>query len=153
MDQEKIDNGDQWTIIQKKTVKYKQTNIKQDKPLSEIQETVIQILQDYNPYAIYLYGSRTKKTNKIDSDIDLMVFWKKNIPNINFLYDIKNELINTLNLNVDFVNMIIKNKIITTTEKNMCFYDNVISEAIKIYGDDKINISDLIDTSIKLHKI
>ncbi len=125
-----------------------------NKTFDEINNFILNVLLKYKPFAIYIYGSRARKTNRPDSDIDLMVFWKKKIPTYDFLKNIKQELINILQLNVDFVNMYITNKINKVyDERDKCYYANVINDAICIYETKANNISDLIDISIKLEKI
>ena len=115
---------------------------------------ILQVLLKYKPYAIYIYGSRARKTNRLDSDIDLMVFWKKIVPEYDCLKNIKQQLINNIKIDIDFVNMYItnkKNKVYD--ERDKCYYSNVINDAICIYQTISNNISDLIDISVKLDKV
>lgn len=143
-------NNDDWipVIIKRKT---NNKLINNHKTLEEINNIILEVLLKYNPYAIYIYGSRARKTNRYDSDIDLMVFWKKSIPDDYILLNIKQELINKIKINVDFVNMYIINKINKIyNENDKCYYDNVINDAICIYEIKSNNITDLIDMSIKL---
>ena len=126
-----------------------------DKTFNEIKDIIIITLQKYNPSYIYIYGSRSRNTHKIYSDVDIMVFWKYPIPTIEKLMNYKQELITNLNLNVDFVCMQKTNKYIyIDNEKLKCYYENVIIDAKCIYpeNNDK-TIQELIDTSIKLEKI
>ncbi len=146
-----IDN--EWiTVVNKKIKSY--TKVIRHKTLEEINKLILDVLLKYKPYAIYIYGSRARKTNRPDSDIDLMVFWKKTVPEYDYLQNIKQELINILELNVDFVNMYITNKNNKVyDERDKCYYNNVITDAICIYEIKLNNISDLIDISVKLDKI
>jgi predicted nucleotidyltransferase len=66
----------EWTtvVIKHKKIKFNKPN---NKTFEEIKKLILDILLKYNPYSIYIYGSRARKTNRPDSDIDLMVFWKK----------------------------------------------------------------------------
>ncbi len=145
---------DDWTtvVINKKSKPSDKIII--NKTFDEINNFILNVLLKYKPFAIYIYGSRARKTNRPDSDIDLMVFWKKTIPTYDFLKNIKQELINILQLNVDFVNMYITNKNNKVYDyRDKCYYSNVINDCICIYEAKSNNISDLIDISVKLDKV
>jgi hypothetical protein len=92
-----------------------------------------------------------------------MIFWKYPYPTIEEIIKYKNNLINSLKLNVDLVNMKLTNKnIIITEEHTKCYYENVIMDGICIYNknNNKNNnknknknnntLSELIDCSIKM---
>jgi predicted nucleotidyltransferase len=146
--------NDEWITVVNNKKKKSYNTVIIHKTLEEINKIILDVLLKYKPYSIYIYGSRARKTNRPDSDIDLMVFWKKTIPEYDYLKNIKQELIDILQLNVDFVNMYItnkKNKVYD--ERDKCYYNNVIYDAICIYEIKSNNISDLIDLSIKLEKI
>ena len=145
---------DEWkTVVNNKKIKSYNKVIKQ-KTLEEINNLILEVLLKYKPYSIYIYGSRARKTNRSYSDIDLMVFWKKTVPVYECLKNIKQELINKIKINVDFVNMYITNKNNKThDDRDKYYYNNVITDAICIYKINSNNISDLIDVSIKLEKI
>ncbi len=146
--------NDEWITVVNNKKKKSYNKVIINKTLEEINKLILDILLKYNPYAIYIYGSRARKTNRLDSDVDLMIFWKKTVPEYDYLQNIKKELINILQLNVDFVNMYITNKINKVyDERDKCYYANVINDAICIYETKANNISDLIDISIKLEKI
>ena len=106
------------------------------------------------PEYIFLYGSRARKTNRDNSDVDLIVFWKYPVPTIEQLLYVKETLINNLELGVDFVNMHITNKnILVYDERTICYYNNVIQDAICIYKKDNaknIIIDDLFDVSERI---
>ena len=146
------DTHNDWTTISIKKHKNKKSdNQIIDIKLDKIIKIICNVLLKYTPYAIYIYGSRARKTNRLNSDIDLMVFWKKSIPDDDYLKDIKQELIDNIKINVDMINMFIinkNNKVYNTKDKY--YYDNVIIDAICAYETTKNNISDLIDMSIKL---
>ncbi len=145
---------DDWTtvIINKRSKTCNKVIV--NKTFDEIKIIILDVLLKYKPFAIYIYGSRARKTNRPDSDIDLMVFWKKIPPEYDFLKNIKEELINSLQLNVDFVNMYIINKNNKVyDDRDKCYYDNVIIDGICIYETTRNNISDLIEISVKLEKI
>jgi len=114
---------------------------------------------NYNPEYIFLYGSRARKTNRSNSDVDLLVFWKYPVPSYNELLFLKELLTSNLKLGLDFVNMRITNKnIIVNDERTICYYDNVSRDAICIYTknkthdkiNNKININDLFEISERI---
>jgi predicted nucleotidyltransferase len=133
-----------WTVVVKK--KRKVTTSVSDHIVKLSRDFVINIisyvLQPYNIHGIFLYGSTAKGTNKTSSDVDILVIWKKKVPdNVN---DIKLMLETKFGRPVDFVSMIFRNRLITEpldtlhpTEPNSFFLDNVISEAVTITGNPK----------------
>ena len=151
---------DEWITVSHKNkihTHYKQYNQYinyNNKKLEELIKLILDVLIKYNPYGIYIYGSRARKTNRSDSDIDLMIFWKKTLPDIQYLKNIKNELFNSIRINIDMVNMYITNKSNKVyDERDKCYYNNVINDAICIYQIKPYNLSDLINISFKLEKI
>jgi predicted nucleotidyltransferase len=150
---------DEWTIVQTKSkTKTKVQSLKHiinNNTFNNIKDIVVNILSKYKIAYIYIYGSRARGTNKINSDIDIMCFMKYPIPNTEKLSNIKKELIQSLNLNVDFVVMHLTNKYIKVSDdRTKCYYDNVLIDAKCIYPlNININLHDLIDNSIKLEKI
>ena len=146
--------NDKWITVVNNKKKKSYNTVIIHKTLEEINKIILDVLLKYKPFAIYIYGSRARKTNRPDSDIDLMVFWKKTVPKYEYLKNIKQELINILQLNIDFVNMNIINKNNKVyDERDKCYYSNVINDAICIYETKSNSISDLIYNSIKLEKI
>jgi predicted nucleotidyltransferase len=144
----------EWTIVNNNKKIKSYNKVIEYKTFEEINNNILQVLLKYKPYAIYIYGSRARKTNRLDSDIDLMVFWKKIVPEYDCLKNIKQQLINNIKIDIDFVNMYItnkKNKVYD--ERDKCYYSNVINDAICIYETISNNISDLIDISVKLDKV
>ena len=154
-----MSSTDEWTTILPKTKKNSGTNkIKKQIIISfeELTHKLNSILVPYSPEAIFVYGSRARRTNRPDSDADIMVFWKSSlIPDIEILEDIKHSIMETLELNVDFVVMKITSKIIKVHDaRTICYYDNVKIDAKCIYSQKKFeHISGLIDFSEKLRKI
>ena len=64
-----------------------------------------------------------------------MVFWKYPIFEFDKFCLIKNELINELKINVDFVCMHLTNKLVKIyDERTICYYDNVSLDARCIYS-------------------
>ena len=147
--------SDEWILI-KKNKKLKITkqemSTKQEISNNNIINIIINTLSIYKPKYIFLYGSRARNTHKDNSDVDLMVFWNHQHPTIEKIIELKEKLRNALNLNVDFVNMIITNKKnMVYDERTLCYYDNVSRDAILIYYDTKQeNISDLLDVSCRI---
>ena len=153
----------EWTIVL-----YKQNiNKKNTKPNNKnhnntelnniiINNIIINTIHDnnYYPEYIFLYGSRARNTNRITSDVDLLVFWKYPVPTIDEILYLKELLIFNLKLGLDFVNMRITNKnIIVYDERTICYYNNVCLDAICIYKKDNtknININDLLDISERI---
>ena len=156
-----FDTNETWiTVISKKKNKNNIiNNVFYNKSFDDIKNIILNTLIKYNPSYIYIYGSRARNTSKINSDVDIMIFWKYPIPSYEKLQEYKQELITNLNLNVDFVCMQITNKCVTITdEKTLCYYENVILDAKCIYPkyvNKYVNksIQELIDCSIKLYKI
>jgi predicted nucleotidyltransferase len=142
-----------WTVV--KTKNNKKNYSVYNPTFDEIKNNIVSTLKKYNPYAIYIYGSRAKKTNNINSDVDILVIWLNEPFNLEF---IKNEIITNLKLKIDFVNLIYKKnlkKSKITDVRDECYYENIITEAINIYKNTSENIylSDIIPFSIKLPKI
>lgn len=144
-----------WTTVPTKKSHQKKKSTTNIISLDEIKRIIINVLTQYNAKYIYIYGSRARGTNKIDSDVDIMCFMSYPIPSIEQLYGIKTELIQSLKLNVDFVCMQLTNKYVDVTdERTKCYYENVLEDAIRIYPSDiQITLHELIDKSIKQKKI
>ena len=143
---------DDWIEI-KKTKKNNKTNKNTKiKTNEEIISIITDTLKIYNPSHIFLYGSRARKTHRIDSDVDLIVFWKYPAPSIDDILIIKSELINNIGLNVDFVNMVITNKYISVyDERTLCYYDNISRDGINIYNTaNNIDLKILLNYSVRI---
>lgn len=135
--------------------KINNNNLDDKKSFDDISNIIKKIIIIYKPEYIFIYGSRGRNTHTDTSDVDIMVFWKYNVPEYYILCLIKNQLINELKLNVDFVVMQLTNKIIKVfDERTLCYYDNLSNDAKCIYFSKKnSNINDLLCYSIKLQKI
>lgn len=144
-----------WTIATHKQ-KYKTKNFEIYNPsFEEIKNRIIRTLKKYNPYAIYIYGSRARGTNNINSDVDILVVWTSEPKHLEI---IKNEIINNIKIKIDFVNLVYKQfgkEIKITDVRDISYYDNLIIEAINIYkkSEDNIYLKDIIPFSIKLPKV
>ncbi len=75
-----------------------------------------------------MYGSVAKGTNKPESDIDILVIWKKCVPHN--VHEIKQKIEKQFNKKIDFVSLIHKGKIMFD-----CDGSNIIPECISIFGD------------------
>jgi predicted nucleotidyltransferase len=145
---------DTWITLTPKN-KNKINNKFYNKSFDDIKNIILNTLIKYKPSYIYIYGSRARNTSKINSDVDIMIFWKYPMPSYEKLQEYKQDLVFNLKLNVDFVCMYLTNKYIKITdEKTLCYYENVILDAICIYPENNNNIlQELIDYSIKFNKI
>lgn len=153
-----IDASDDWIVVNKKTKNNMSKNDINKQLIitfDSIKNTINTTLSKYKILYIFIYGSRARGTNRIDSDVDIMCFMKYPIPNLEKLSEIKKELIFNLGLNIDLVIMQLTNKKIKVTDERMrCYYENVIIDAKSIYPENNIKqISELIDKSIKVEKI
>lgn len=135
---------DSWNQVSKSAKSRNKTN-KKDLTLELIINSIKIISLKYNPRSVYIYGSRSRMTNKSYSDIDILIIWNKEPK----FHNIKNEIVETLKLPVDIVEMIYKNKFIDNGS-NSFFLDNVYNEATHAYG---VNQKDEIFLSFSLGKI
>jgi len=109
--------------------------------------------QSFNVIAVYLYGSRARQTNRKDSDIDIIIFFKTLYSNEEFKF-LQEILEKELTLPVDLVCCIFKNKWIEHLDyRDKCYFEQVLLDAKIIYNIDskKYNLEDLINMSIKIH--
>ena len=149
---------EEWIIITKKKKEKIITlisSLKTELKFDDLTNIIKNILIKYKPEYIFIYGSRSRNTHKLNSDVDIMVFWKYPIFDYDKFIYIKNELMSKLKLNVDFVCMVLTNKLVKINDdKTLCYYDNICLDAKCIfYSKINKNIRDLIDFSIKLQKI
>lgn len=128
------DNG--WTIVIKKN-----KNIKSRKQKYELTKEIIveklKYLSKYDLKTVLLFGSYAKGLQKESSDIDVLIIWNKKVPD--YTDKIKRELLELFERKVDLISMEYKNKPIFVDDVNvydnmLYFLDNVLSEAIPIYG-------------------
>ena len=119
------------------------------------------LLNEYSPLSVILYGSLAIGKNRTTSDIDLMIVWqKKSIPSLEVLENIKKSIEEIFITTVDLVNMVYMNKQITFIDniekkqeylcKDYYYIVNVFIEGIIIYGNDDKNIILFSEKSIKL---
>ena len=87
-------------------------------------------------YTALLFGSVAKRSNKENSDIDIILIFKHSVPN--YINEVKSAIEDKHNCSVDIVCMIYKDKNITDPcYKNEIFLDNIYEECIPFYGTDK----------------
>jgi predicted nucleotidyltransferase len=114
------DNNDDFTIVKRKNLKSKyiinSTNNNKKLTTDDIKNNIIfnNLLNNYNPLSVILYGSLAIGKNRTTSDIDLMFVWqKKSIPLLEVLENIKKSIEEIFDTTVDLVNMVYMNKQIT----------------------------------------
>jgi predicted nucleotidyltransferase len=157
------DTNDDFTIVKrknKKTVKV-ETSIKTKLTAEDIKNNIIfnNLLSNYKPISVILYGSLAIGKNRTTSDIDLMLVWqKKNILSLEVLENIKKSIEEIFDTTVDLVNMVYMNKQITYIDdieqeylcKDYYYIVNVFNEGIIIYGNEDKNIILFSEKSVKL---
>lgn len=134
-----MNDSDEWIEINsnKKNIQSKEKRVPKNITNEEIVNIFTPILQQFGASGAFLFGSRVKKSNRIDSDIDLIVFWKSkcsNSPSINILLS---KLWKSFGLHVDLINMQFKeksNKNFHKTDQLECFFSEVSSNSIKLFG-------------------
>lgn len=138
--------SDEWIIIKKKTKKNKTSN--KIKPIKLIQSDVIEqlkYLQKYNPLDVFLVGSTARNQHRIDSDIDVMIIWRKSQWNDIITLDIDNHIRKELELifnrKVDLASMIYQGKLTIDTDiesithNNLLYVNNILPDAIPVIGN------------------
>jgi uncharacterized protein len=77
---------------------------------TQIKETILEHLKDYDPISVGIFGSYARGENKSKSDIDILVKFKK-APSLLTVIRLENELSEVLGIKVDLVTSgAIKNK-------------------------------------------
>ncbi len=70
-----------------------------------MEEKILEILKKYkSPIVVYIFGSFGTERFNTESDIDIAVLWEEKLDNFK-LYQIKNELIETLNREIDLIEL------------------------------------------------
>ena len=158
---------DDFTIVKRKNSKSKSisntTNNKKKLTIEDIKSNIIfnNLLNEYRPLSVVLYGSLAIGKNRTTSDIDLMFIWqKKSIPSLEVLENIKKSIEEIFITTVDLVNMVYMNKQITfiddieKEQEYMCkdyyYIVNVYNEGVIIYGNDDKNVILFSEKSVKL---
>jgi predicted nucleotidyltransferase len=110
-----------------------------------------EIIKKYDPLHAYIYGSYARKTNRVDSDVDILLVYKSNnIQSSNTLEEIKQEIHDEFKLHVDLIVVYISSKSKNKhSELDLCFYDNISIESINM--TDNVKFSDIVnDINIKI---
>ena len=153
-----IDDGNngsgEWTTVTKikkpKIVKPSVTDI----PRDELLLILRRILSPYNHRIVagYLYGSRARETNRIDSDADIIVFWKST-PNIDLLKELRDKIEAELGFEIDFVSCVLKrSEIKHIDDRDEAYYGVIALDVVQFIGTT-ISIHALFDRSIKMDKL
>ena len=134
----------------KKTIK-----IKKEKRTLELDDLIKILNSEFKVFdkllAGYVYGSRARKTNRIDSDVDIIIFMKS-IPEDECIEEFKEKLEGILKLKVDLVICHFKNKWIEHVDlRDQCYFENVIPDAQQFIGKTE-DIKCLINMSTKISK-
>jgi predicted nucleotidyltransferase len=88
-----------------------------------------------NIIAGYIYGSRARGTNRIDSDADILIFWKVKM-NEDELQDIRVNIQSKLGFSIDFVSCIYNRKVNEyTDERDIAFFENVALDCKQFMGE------------------
>jgi predicted nucleotidyltransferase len=150
-----MENG--WIIAGRKTKNIRKTRQPKAEPihieLEELCDTLREILSPYTNLIVasFLYGSRARKTNRPDSDADLLIFWKQQL-NLKDLCLIRSEIEEALGIQTDFVSCIVRKKCISHLDsRDDAYFGNVMVDAIQFMGIERLD--DLIFNSVKLPKL
>lgn len=102
----------------------------------------LMMLQKYSPKCVFLYGSTARGTNKLNSDIDILIIWKNRVPHN--ISEIKDEIRSYFHKSVDMVSLIYRGKIMFYDDdqgRTESFLNNIITECILVLGNgDKTDI-------------
>jgi predicted nucleotidyltransferase len=155
--------NDDFTIVKRKNKKSveKKSSIKTKLTIEDIRNNnkLNNLLNEFRPLSVVLYGSLAIGKNRTTSDIDLMIIWnKKNVPSLEVLENIKKSIEEIFVTTVDLINMIYMNKQITYVddiEKEYVYKDyyyivNVFNEGVIIYGDVDKNVILFSEKFVKL---
>ena len=158
------DTSDDFIIVKRKNSKSKSiisTTNNKKLILEDIKSNDMfkNLLNEYSPLSVILYGSLATGKNRISSDIDLMFIWnKKNIPSLEVLENIKKSIEEIFVTTVDLVNMVYINKQITYVDdieqeylcKDYYYIVNVFNEGVIIYGNEDKNVILFSEKFVKL---
>ena len=155
--------NDDFTVVKRKNKKSveKKLSIKIKLTIEDIKnnDKFNNLLNEFRPLTVVLYGSLAIGKNRTTSDIDLMIIWnKKNIPSLEVLESIKLSIEEIFNTTVDLVNMVYMNKQITfiddMEQEHLCndyyYIVNVFNEGVIIYGNEDKNVILFSEKSVKL---
>jgi predicted nucleotidyltransferase len=112
-----------------------------------------EVLRYYSKHIVagFVYGSRARGTNRIDSDADVIIFWKHRV-NIEDLRIIRAEMKKILQIDVDLVSCVIAKKFRDyNDQRDQAYFDGLIHEAKIFIGNELF--FDLVQKSYKLPKL
>jgi predicted nucleotidyltransferase len=130
---------DEWCHVMKHHNKHGFRNSGRKKLITTEVIDSLHFLKRYNNIKeVYLYGSTARGTNRPNSDVDVGIIWKNKLPDIEFIRDIKEMIIDMLDHAVDMINLVFKNRI-TESENEITqnFLNMIDHDLIPIFGDDK----------------
>jgi predicted nucleotidyltransferase len=128
-----------WCCVEKRRSKHK---VRNPIPIKLSKIKVIDGLQFLRRYdnikEVYLYGSTARGENRPDSDIDIGIIWKNKLPDIEFIRELKETIVDMFGHKVDMINLVFKNKITeSSNEVTQNFLNMIDHDLIPVFGDDK----------------
>lgn len=128
----------EWVTIS--TRRFKSPTIVFDITKTVSYEQLVEVLKtelykyESNIVAGYIYGSRARGTNRINSDADILIFWKKEMT-IEDLQMIRTNIEISLGFDIDFVSCVFAGKIIDyPDERDIAYFENVVLDAKQFIG-------------------
>ena len=125
-----------WKVVQSRTRPNKPKQNVLPKTLISIEEVkvkTISIMLKYCPKTVIIFGSTARETHKTESDIDILVVWKRIVPDNSV--QIKLELETMFKKKVDLVNMIYIEKDYEEVGQRKDLIDNINSDGIVVIGE------------------
>jgi predicted nucleotidyltransferase len=144
-----------WCCVNKKVRKELKINVvKENLSFQQLSEIIGSILIPHSPYIIasYIYGSRARETNRPDSDVDIITFWKI-VPELHDLKNIRDSIQTILGVSIDLVSCVRTAK--NVHHYNLCdiaYFENVTSDARQIMGNTQ-SIMNLFESSYKMNSL
>lgn len=90
--------------------------------IEQIKETVASIASEYNLKKVTLFGSRANGTARPDSDVDLIVEFKRKTVSLLKIISLKHRLEDIWNLSVDVIHAPIPEESILIIDKEVSIY-------------------------------
>lgn len=143
-------NQNEWIEVNKKQRGKKTSSIKREIITREDAIHKLKFLSscvEYNIQSVLLFGSTATGKQTESSDIDVMIIWKHLPKKLESLDELKNKIVKIFNgKKVDLISMEFVDRLVldldTMTDSRACFLQNVLVEAIPIYGSvDDIKFS------------
>lgn len=121
---------DTWITTNRKRKRVSRDRIEVTREI--VQKHLPSIVGRYKPRSVFLFGSMARKTQNMESDIDIIFIWNTKLPE-EILY-IAKEISFFFGKKIDMVNMIYIGRLIND-DNNSLFLDNVYDDAFPIYGN------------------